>query len=671
MSKLYARSGLWPLWLGMHPSLVKTEGRVCHLPPFADPDFAYPISEELTIDPQGDIYGHDVVNDWGMGSPVRYARVPIAPLYARDLAGRVIYIGRRPICGDAAWPQGLKALTPDHAVDVELGGMPGSDLLESVFLLQWRLLEPSSDYVYVTSGDAEESSAVLYDRHNLYPYKLRLDTFYGDGWRLPQLQHLHVRRGQDLREAENQGADLLRKWQERPAGQNYTDFMTELGEEAIAAMYQKGCTLVPTLEACNGYNKVSVDYELEDYFPGRAVPELHKIVETRADAAPNGTILEVVQPGYALENRIEPAHVVVSDGSGYKTPHAEAPEALIPDVRLPHQRTGTKWGATWLPTHPSHFEAPAIWGWDDKSGHFVQQGGPLWDPLHYYYASVPKILAAERTGRLRENPALIRVPDDMRLRFYPIVPMQGYDIFDYKQLVDRYEAEDPMLTMLRFHDAGREVCGIGYHPLPLLYEHELDNWWFPELLPQNRSAEEVVPFRYEGRIAEVVQPQVSPIEYKNLLVGDPVAPWVTDQGLLAMPESDTLKNYPQLKRYIGEAADAEILALTPPYLENLPDVVLEAIPDDLWAGYDIFDDIENLSSGLYAELQELRDKSLKLMRLRHRIFRQNRNMYLRAYWEGTSPKVLEKQFFEADSGTQAQKPKLKAAFAAPPVITNE
>lgn len=672
MPMLYVRGGLWRLWAGIHPSLAKEDGNLCRVPPFADPDeVKYELSQDLEMLPQGDVYGHDVVNDWGMGSPLRYARVPIAPLYARDLAGRVIYIGRRPICRESAWPGGLRVLTPDHAVDVELGGMQGADLLESVFLLQWRQLEPSIEYVAVTSGTPEEVTAITYDRHNLYPYKLRPDTFYVDGWRLPQLQQLHVVRNSDLREAEAQGAGLLRRWQERPAGQQYAAFMEELGEAFIAQMYAKGCTLIPTFEACNGYNKVSASFELEDYWPGRVVPELHTVVETRPSDAPNGTILEVIQPGYVLENHIVPAHVVVSDGSGYQTPHAGAPEALIPDIRLPHQRMLNKWGATWLPTHPSHFEAPAIWGWDDKSGHFVQMAGPLWDPLHYYYSSVPKIIEAEKEGRLRDNPELIRVPDEMRMRFYPVVAMQGFDVFDYPQLMKRYEEPSPLLTMVRHHDAGREVCGIGYHPLPLLYEHELSNWWFPQLLPKNRGADAVLPFLYEGRVAPVVTPEVSPIEYQNLLVGDADAEWIADPGFLSMPDSDPFTVYPQLKRYAGTASDAEILALTPPYLEHLPDSVLNVMPDVLWANVDIFDDVEILATGLYAELQELRDKSLKLMRLRHRIYRQNRNLYLRAYWDGTPPKELENQFFEADSGSQGKKSMPSTAFGAPPVITNE
>src|SRR5690606_7304439 len=118
-----ARSGRWPIWMGAHPQLLKSTSQFAYVAPFEDPPFAGPISEELAIAENGDTFGHDVMNDWGLGAPLRYANVPIAPLYARDLAGRVLYIGRRPICPAEAWQDSLTALTPDHAVDVHAGGM--------------------------------------------------------------------------------------------------------------------------------------------------------------------------------------------------------------------------------------------------------------------------------------------------------------------------------------------------------------------------------------------------------------------------------------------------------------------------------------------------------------------------------------------------------------------
>ena len=655
------------LWRGEHPSVYKGTAWT-RLNPFKAPENTK-VSSTLRTPTIGDTTGHALYSDFGFGAPLGQTSTPIAPLYARDLAGRVIYVGGQAVKKDELWPEGLTLLTPLGSRDVELGDMQGRELLENIFLYTWRPLDVSADYESLTSGQPESLHAVIYRNHNLYPYKQRLDSFYIDGYKLPQLQCLHVvREGVKTPEAENAGAEILRLWADRKDGQSYEDFIESLGEEKIEAFYRQGCTLVPTLEAANGYNKVSADFELEDYWPGRAVSGLHKVVDTQSSDAPKGTILEVRKPGFALANRIEQAEVVISDGAEYKSPH-EHKEPKTLDLRLPHPRAARKWGALWVPTQPSHFEAPAVWGWDANNGHFVQLAGPVWDPLHYYYESVEKVKQAEATHQLQENPWLVKVPDDMRLKCYPAKAMRGFDTFNMEKGEERFLAGALTDTPITRHDDGKLSCEVGYHPLPLFFDYELWNWWFPELDPRTRLSEKTVPFQHENNICDVIKPQVRPIEYKNTLVADASSQgWVLDEAMLAIPSSNDVANFPDLMRYLGGADEGVVLDATPMWLQHLPDEILSFNVGDFWE--DDYEQVETLAPGLFGELQEYRDKCLKLMRLRHRIFRENPQLYRKAFWENTPIADLETTFFQQTSGEEKKTSKLSAAMQGTPVVTD-
>ena len=629
---------------------------------------------ELLSDPAGDRDGHNTLAAWMMTAPglgSAYS-VPISPLFGRDLAGRVVHLGCGPEQKESVeWPAiGGKALLHRFAELVPVEAQTRR-LIENVLMCSFRLVEMSGSLVLTRPDKPDEDFPWQYACPNLYPYKMRLDTFYQDGWRLPQLEALYVKRdGVTQQQAEAAATKLMRSWADRSSEHDYAAYLNAQGEDFFEGLLAEGCTLIPTFEACNGYNKVSADFDLQDYWPGRVVKGLHEVVERRPDNAPEGTILEVIKPGYALPHHIQQAQVIVSDGSGYKTPHQNDPAPLVPDLRLPHQRTSGKWGACWLPTHPSHFEAPAIWGWEDASGHFVQLRGPLWDPLHYYYSSVPRVIEAHATSRLKKNPWLVKVPDDMRLKFHPIVPMRGYDIQRMAAAEARRKAKNPPFTTLVHHDDGEQSCDVGYHPLPLLFEFELDNWWFPELDPRKR-VESTVPFSLESRLCPVIHSAVRPAAYVAAVdTGNDQTPvwWINAEKMVAA-EGEVLVDYPQLHRYMTEGAPAGYEFFVPKNLEYLPPEML-GVNAGQTLGPEVYEKLEAIAPGLYQELGEFFDKAQRWLRLRYRLYTEKPEQYALAYWLGTPPDELVDLLLDDSETKKAEAADVmpSAAFVDPPVL---
>ena len=191
--------------------------------------------------------------------------------------------------------------------------------------------------------------SVSYLGANLYPYKLRLDTFYIDGYKLPQTQMLYARGmadGVSPAHGRKLGTKFLQEWQQRPPEMDYEAWMESLGDTRLNELFEAGCTVIPTFEACSGYHVVSPEFEQEDFWPGRAVPGLHEVMEIRADSSPFGTILEVLEPGFVTADIVHKAKVIISDGSGYVSPNASDPNPLVPNHNLPHTRTVAEWRAT-------------------------------------------------------------------------------------------------------------------------------------------------------------------------------------------------------------------------------------------------------------------------------------------------------------------------------------
>jgi hypothetical protein len=596
--------------------------------------------------------------------------IPLSPLFARDIAGRIIYLGMGPEqkTGDE-WPL-VDIIDPMNMDDVDLEiilsevlfprhcrstiGMEGADELETVFLTRFRNLEIGLTEGQPASGGTDPEVGV-YERANLYPYKLRPDTFYIDGYKLPQTNMLFAR-GEDEgihpAAAQKLGEALLEKWQRRDTSKTWEKFFDDQGGETWAEdLFAKGCTLVPTFEACNGYNVVNENFELTDYWPGRAVLGLHSVEGSKPSKAPIGTILEVLQPGFITARIIVPARVVISDGSGYVSPNGSNPAPLLPNLHLPHTRSISQWGACWLPTHPGHFEAPALWGYDVlDSGRFVQVSGPLWDPLHYYYSCTDSILGAfDKPDSAGTTPP---VPQTMINRFFPIAAPEGWDTFDAAELERRSAKNIYPRTAIVRHRNGKPGCDFGYHPLPLEYEYELEPFWMPDLHPLNRG-HGLCPDDILQRLAPVIIPPIGAEPYRRSLKVPEDAPWFTDENLLASPSVDPVECYPQLARYVLPDIDPrQWLPLFPaPYLAEPRREMLFRSAQELWEGMDEAEDLQAIAPGLDDVLHDAKEEGLALMRYRHHLYRTKKILYKLGWWYGLN--VDELTALDQESETAA------------------
>lgn len=619
--------GYWDLSKGQHPALlvdsvfygsIRPQQRL----PVPAGKLAFPVSVCGN--------GHNVAvdNTYTAFSDTNY-EVPLSPLFARDLAGRVIYLGIGPEAKKNEDWQGDKSISfPNNCYDVT-ASVPGADLIENAFLTAFRCLDVNFENQQTElAGRKEVKLPAVYEGVNLYPYKLRIDSFYADGWRLPQTELLYARnKGVDVAAATAVGHEFLEKWKQRPSGQSYEDFYEQNGgENWFERLFMSGCTVVPTFEACNGYNQVNAEFELEDFYPGRAVQGMHKVVERVASDAPEGTILDVRQPGFMTGEILVPAHVVVSDGSGYVSPHEdEAP--LLPDLRLPHPRTSHVWGATWLPTQPSHFEVPAIWGWDEKTGRFLQVSGPLWDPLHYYYACTPKILKAFREPLLG-NRRLATVPEEMKRRFYPVEKLKGFEVLNPATRNRRIEADIHPRSGVDKVPFGAGA-GVGYHPLPPAFEFEIDSWWFPDLDPRHRVDVSGLDEDKEARLAPVICSGVSAENY-NKAAGD-LVPQIADY--LCEVSGDPLVDYPFLGRFFGvRRDDDDVAAMAPLYLQQVNEKEINGL-----LRFNQVHPPAGMSSQVLDALSAFTRDAGKFLRLRQRLFRRQLGWYALGWWSGFTP----------------------------------
>ncbi len=627
------------------------------------------VSANLLMPAEGTTDGHNLMRDSTFIDSMRLDKnVPLSPLFVKDLAGRTVYIGYGPERkGNHEWS--AYAVDVDKIAKEDLNPfiplvtfprfcrdasvMEGEDLLEQVFLTKFRCLEMSMGFNGQISGAGEDDPLVSasYLGANLYPYKLRLDTFYIDGFKLPQTQMVYARGMQDgvsPVQARKLGHKFLQQWAERDVSVSYEGWLESLSDDRIEDLFQSGCSIIPTFDACNGYHVVGPHFELEDYWPGRAVAGLHDVMDVRADKSPAGTILDVLEPGFVTSDFVKPAKVVVSDGSGYVSPNAADPDPLVPNLNLPHSRTIDDWRATWLPTHPLHFEAPAIWGWDVSTGRFMQVAGPVWDPLHYYYESVDKVLGAFDAYPLKnDRKGLVPVPAEMEDRFFPIVPMKGFDTFSNTEYLRRLEASVLPQSCLKRTRDDMVSAGLGYHPLPAEFEFELDPFWFPELHPLNRG-QGFAPQDVEARIVPVINSLITVSVFTPTVDVPEVASWFTDEEKLMTPVPNALTNYPQLARYLIDDAELEaIVQMCPmPFLGQVNDGLL-AKPSTLWwvdengVQLDGPSALEDVIPGVHDELWDIRQTGVELIKFRHMVYQTNVLLYMLAWWYGWSVQQLE------------------------------
>ncbi|MFZ2586565.1 MAG: hypothetical protein WAZ18_00345 [Alphaproteobacteria bacterium] len=598
---------------------------------------------ELPVAPLTD--GHHHMEDEGYKAAMGQADIwPLAPVFVRDVAGRVVHTGLNPLPVPPPFP-----IMPETCQYVP-PETEGYGLLDKTFFTSFRTLEWGYGEGTVLTGRPTYTAHALYPAPQLYPYKLRVDSFYQDGFRLPQVERLYVQPSNPL-EATKHGDELIARWNARPAGQTYQEFYeANEGDAWFETMFQAGCTVVPTLEATNGSYVVDDAYGLVDAWPGCVVEGLHEVADYKPDASPAGTIVEVLQPGYATRAGVVPAKVVASDGSGYVSRVGDVPEPMQPDPQLPHPRVGN-FAGVWLPTHPGHFELPALWDWNAQ-GHFQQMAGPLWDPVHYTYTSTPRILKAFRSVEA-STPHQAPVPEDMLPRFHPVCGLKTYDTFNTATARMRglQAGASPLHdTWIDAVPLGRTVADVGYHPLPPALEYELDPAVFPNLSPRNITAEA------GANLAPVITSMVTAEEAAKLMVihAEP------DRRFMLNPTN--FEGGYGLERFTQPEPPTE---RQPQGWMMLPDITTS----DLMVNVKRFfmskayvDRLKKLHPTLYKQFYVFREQALAWRRLRHRLARKYVGWYQHMWWFGHTPthtetqvrEQLEYRMLEAERSLKAQ-----------------
>jgi hypothetical protein len=582
------------------------------------------IEYDLPITPCID--GHNVMTTNGIASFLdNNIKIPLSPNFVKDLAGRVIYIGYGPeIKQTQDWPNNRHVTFPKNCrivtTDIE-----GSDYIENIFLTRFRTLDVSISY-----EDEAHQKYFCYEAENLYPYKLRLDTFYQDGWRLPQTNMLYARKSSDQNKAKTVGLKFIEEWEKSSDIESYREFLKNRGgEDWLEKLFQAGCTVIPTHEAYNSYFIVNSAYEIERRRSGTAVQSLHQILDEKASEEPKGTILEVIQPGFVTSTYIQPAQVIVSDGKRYEATKKAYSLLQYPDLRLPHQRTQSVWGATWLPTHPSHFDAPAIWGWDMATGHFLQTSGPLWDPLHYYYESTPLVIKSFK-NHVSESKHIAHVPEVMKERFYPVSCINGFDMTSYNTLKMRHEKNiHPKSAILRVNDT-QPSSTLGYHPLPYNFEYELNHLWFPELMPNKRTP--MMPKSIS--LMPVIHSNLSPEHYIHNAVDNNEAERLYRPNLVKDVKRGTLENYPHLHKYLSDFSP-EVANIYGGVTLNIPQTFIENV-NSLYVSDDLDEIIKATEMPFYKAVKDFRERSFTRLNKTIESFNGNVVGFIHKFWKGES-----------------------------------
>ncbi len=481
-------AGCWDMRLGYHPSLKQQLPMLAELPVLEPVDAAQLAELELPFALAAT--GHHIIKDAGLlaaampqgGMAEAVDSYPLAPVFVRDLCGRPIHTGLVPLPAAPSiplFPTGCRHVPTDH---------PAYAYVENLIWQSLRRVEcaPAREDGLALAGHTDLQLRAAIARPQEYAFKLRPDTFYADGWRLPVVPRVFATPVAPV-QAQAAAEELSSRWQQRPEGQDYEAFYdANNGEAWFEELFNRGCTVIPTVEAYNGRYHIDADYVATAVDPGRAVVGLHEVIGRAPSEFAVGTILEVKAPGWVTATTVHPAQVVVSDGSGFVQP--EAPLPFVPDLALPHPRVGGKVGHVWLPTHPEHFAEPALYDWNE-TGHFVQIAGPLWDPLHYVYTSTAPLLSALRKPHPEVAGAYV-LPESLKLRFHPLASLTWYDAYNERTAQQRMQ--DPAHPLygsaIDRVPLMREVAPAGYHRLPWALEYELDPAHMPALHPKHRAA---------------------------------------------------------------------------------------------------------------------------------------------------------------------------------------
>jgi hypothetical protein len=635
-------AGRWALDQGYHPYLSRTLSSLAKLPAFPSAEEKELIAQ-LELPVAFDTFGHHTIVDKGFakqalpegGLTTGGDEYPLAPLFVRDLCGRIIHTGIMPLLAPPdvpLFPAGCHPLAE------------GAAWVEEVLFLTYRRLDCSAEPREFLAGEDNLQLRALYAQPSSYPFKLRPDTFYADGWRIPQVARVFAKAAAPV-QTQQLAQEFAQRWQSRPANQTYEEFYDQNeGDTWYAQLFEKGCTIIPTLEAYNGVYHISPEYVATEVEPGRVVKGLHEVVERRASTQPVDTIIDVVEPGWVTATSIHPAKVIVSDGSGWVPPAEEQP--LLPNLTWPHSRTSPVWGDVWLPTQPHHFAEPAIWDWD-ANGHFIQVKGPLWDPLHYVYASTAALVKAQRRP-LEGQPRLYALPETLKNQFYPVVAQTWFDAINERTAQQRLENPAHPLYGSGIDQVPlmKTVATLGYHPLPLGLEYELEPAHFPNRHPRHRVP--ACPPHLQSRVVGLAELKIDAQELQryNVILSE------TQRAGLAEAENRAERDDFTILTPQQSPVQAKIL---PCWLPELAQSKLMINIKRLFANKAYRQALQQVAtqlgvSTLPGEFYHFREAALAWRRLRYRLFVKYPAIWQKAYVEGLDLATAEIQIstFDAD-----------------------
>ncbi len=661
-------AGRWDLRLGYHPSLKRHLPMLADLPLFDTTAAHHLHLLELPLAPA--LSGHHMVADSGLmaaamppgGMAEAVDEYPLAPVFVRDLCGRPVHTGLMPLPAPPTvplFPPGCRHLPASH---------PLSSQLERLVWMTARRLEcaPVCGSAAL-AGEPDTRLRAMVAQPQTYPYKLRPDTFYADGWRLPVVPRVYAVPAPPV-QAQAAADELLARWQARPTGQDYETFYdANNGDAWFEELFEKGCTVIPTLEAYNGRYHVGDDYVATAVDPGRAVAGLHEIIEHSDSDTPAGTILDVRTPGWVTSTGVHPAQVVVSNGSGWQAPSVPLPP--LPNRRLPHPRVGGAWGAVWLPTHPGHFAEPALYDWN-MTGHFVQVSGPLWDPLHYIYTSTEALTRAFRRPH-PQVPGAYVLPPSLKLRFHPLAPQTWYDTLNERTAQQRQtDPAHPLYgSTIDTLPLGRQVAPAGYHPLPWALEYELDPAHFPSLHPAHLEAP--CPPDLEPRLMPPAQ-LADPAAYLGYHVAVTEPMREAQQQAAAAPFSEASCDIKETLLPLTLHTQPE--RALPAYVPDMPASQLAVNIKRLFAARAYRQQLQALAEawnqpGLPAAFYQFRESALAWRRLRYRLFTKYAATWQQAAAVGIDLPTAEQLVPESDplQHQRVQRARLGGLGVVPPL----
>lgn len=656
-------AGCWDLRLGYHPSLSRFLPLLAELPALDEVNVRELAELELPVAPAHS--GHHLVKDAGLLAVAAAAggvveavdAYPLAPVFVRDLCGRFIHTGLVPLPAAPSvplFPSGCRHVPRHHSA---------YPWLENVVWQNLRRIEcaPLRDEAPGLAGQPDVQLRALVARPQDYPFKLRPDTFYADGWRLPVVPRVFAVPVDPL-QAQTAADELLARWEQRPEGQDYEAFYDAVqGEVWFEELFERGCTVIPTLEAYNGRYHVGPDYVATAVDPGRALPALHDVVARQPSELPEGTILEVRAPGWVTATTVHPAQVVVSDGSGFVAP--EAPLPPLPNLALPHPRVGGRPGDVWLPTHPEHFAEPALYDWNE-TGHFVQVSGPLWDPLHYVYTSTVPLLRALRKPHPQVAGAY-GLPESLKVRFHPLAPLTWYDAYNERTAQQRMQ--DPAHPLygsaIDMVPLMREVAPPGYHRLPWLLEYELDPAHMPALNPQHRLRE-VAPDKAARGVSVVTLPDAMAYRSHEVVVSEPLREALAQACAAPYEEAVCSENATLLPTELQAEGGGAVRAL-PVMLPDMAPSHLAINIKRIFASRQYRQQVQEYAHrtnkpGFPAAFYQFREAALAWRRLRYRLFSKYAAVWQQAAAEGLDVQAAELLVPESDPLRHVQVQSLRA-----------